>query len=122
MIPDNLDPFVTVQIAIGNDGVFSLIDPAGALPQLEQEFRIVMNDVPGARIDPNPRRVRRSTGTVCYNLGYQIGGGPTLYNALFLRLRTGRGLRAHFDDLTYTFPPCIAFVDDPPPLDLTFVR
>ena len=121
VIPDNLDPFATVQIAIGNDSAFSLIDPAGALPQLDQEFKITMNDVPGAVIDPNPRRVRRKTGTVCYNLGYETGG-PTLYNLLFMRLRTGRELRVHFDDTTYTFPACIAFIDDPPPLDLTYVR
>ncbi len=81
-----------------------------------------MNDVPGATIDPNPRRVRRSTGTVCYNMGYQTGGGPTLYNLLFLKLHKRRELHAHYDDTTYTFPACIAFVNDPPELDLVYVR
>jgi len=122
IIPDNFDPLGTVQIAIGTGGDFSLIDPAGALPQLDQEFRVAVNPAPGARIDPDPARVGRRTGTVCYHLGHQTGGPPTLYHLLFVRLRNARVLEAHFDDTTYTFPACIAFIDDPPPLDLVDVR
>lgn len=122
IIPDELDPASTVQIAIGSGGAFSGIDPAGALPQLDQEFRVAFDPTPGARIDPDPARVTRKTGTVCYDLYHETGGVPQ-YNLLFLRMRPKRRLLATFDDTPYTFPACIAFVEDGPAAwDAVYVR
>ncbi len=91
LTPDTDSPNDHLQIGIGSNESFAALDPHGIYPQLQQEFLVAMDKTPGAKINPDPANVDRNTGTVCYDLFFDLPAGPG-YNVLLLRMESARRL------------------------------
>ncbi len=105
IIPDNLAPTSRVQIGIASGSPFAALDPGGIYPQLRQPLKVTMDQVPGARINPDPAQVGPSTGTVCYDLDYE-GDGGRRYNSILFRMVSDRRVAIKLDPTPSVGPRC----------------
>jgi hypothetical protein len=84
-------------------GTLAALDPADALPQLDNAFVVAIDRTPGTHVNPDPATIGMAEGPVCYDLTY-IDGGVTRYNALHLRLSRPRTLLLHLDSTPRDVP------------------
>jgi hypothetical protein len=119
--PDVRLPATGLQIGIGSASAYSVFDPSGSLPQLGDGFRVAIDFSPSSRINPDPAAVRPSTGTVCYDLPYNVSSQS--YNRLYVSMSDDRTIRAALDPTPRPTPPCASSpLPDPDPGWATFVR
>jgi hypothetical protein len=107
IVPDALRPGTHVQIALATGHPLAALDPTGAHPQLRRAFLVAADARAAARANPNPARVSRRTGVVCYDLQYQ-GPGGAAYNLVLFRLASARRLLVAFDPTQRAAPGCAA--------------
>ena len=105
IIPDNFAPTMRVQIGIASGSPYAVLDPGGIYPQLSNPFKVTMDTVPGARINPDPSQVGPSTGTVCYDLAYEGDGGPR-YNSILFHMVSDRSVAIKLDPTPRLGPQC----------------
>ncbi|GEM_PF-3248786 len=91
IVPWNLAPDTHVNIAIGHGSDFSAFDPDDNLDSIHEDFVVAIDPDPAAVVNPDPASVSFQTGTVCYDLRFDVGG-MVGYHALFLRLQPPAGL------------------------------
>lgn len=109
IIPDNYRTTTHIQIAIGSGSPYSALDPEGTYDQLRRPFTVMTDSNPTARVNPDPAKVGRATGTVCYDLSYNTGAG-TRYNYILFRMTRRTRVAIKFDPTERSAPPCASSV------------
>jgi hypothetical protein len=105
VVPDVVEPDTYVRIAFGAGSEYSAFDPARALPQLRNAFRIEMSAVAGARINPDPATTVPGGGPYCYDLRYDTADGPRFNSARFY-MPSPRRLRIRYDPTPHLLAQC----------------
>ena len=94
--PDNFRPDTHVQISIGSATGYAALDPHGRLQHLRRPGYAAIDLDPATRVNPDPARITKKSGTVCYDLAYD-DEGSTRYNLMLLHLRSRKKLAIKLD-------------------------